>query len=139
MGVTAAFCVREDVEFDLSDSPFQLLRQGWMAVFKTLISLGVLCLPDLALAGSDASVIAIVCADDLYLVHADGASGQARDDGCGFRDVRVERHVGDRLGAERGIGIGEAWRWVGCAPCGWRRTHGKGERAAACDLAMTEP
>ena len=73
MSVAAAVGVGEDIEFELAHAALELLGQRWMRVIETCIFFGILLLQELAFAGRDAGVIAVVRADDLDLVHLDGA------------------------------------------------------------------
>jgi hypothetical protein len=75
MGVAAALGVGVDIELDLADAAIELLGERLVLVVEALVGVGILRLPELALAGRDASVVAVVGADDLDLVELHGGIG----------------------------------------------------------------
>jgi hypothetical protein len=68
MGVEPAFAISVDIKFDLTNPAIELLRKRLMLIVKTLVSVCILGLPDLAFVGRDTSVIAVVRANDLNLI-----------------------------------------------------------------------
>src|SRR5260370_17871901 len=69
MGVEPAFAISVDIKFDLTNPAIELLRKRLMLIVKTLVSVCILGLPDLAFVGRDTSVIAVVRPNDLNLIN----------------------------------------------------------------------
>ncbi len=73
MGVETSLGVGVDVELNLANAAVELLGERLVFVIEAFEGLGVLGLPELALVGSDAGVIAVVSPDDLDLVELEVA------------------------------------------------------------------
>jgi hypothetical protein len=72
VGVAAAFGVGVNVQLDLADAAVELLGERLVLIIEAFEGFGVVGLPELALAGGDAGVVAVVGAYDLDMVELEG-------------------------------------------------------------------
>lgn len=79
MSVQAAFGVGINIEFNLANAGVQLLRNWGVLILETPVGIGVLRLPDLGLAGCNASVVAVVGPNYLNLIELELCFGSLRN------------------------------------------------------------
>ena len=108
MRIKAAFAIRINIKLNLPDTAIELLRQRLMLVVKTLVSIRILRLPDLALIRRNPGVITVVRANDLNLIQLQCSvgslsqdsgvmAGQNRDQGDGGRNAEAAQVQGNIL------------------------------------------